>query len=97
MEVDGKSAYTRHAQALRDLPFEKSLGAGDDDDLLKVNYTLSIRYFGDVAKALTAVAELCADPKVIVSASAADLTQGRLLIYEAFKRLDAVIKEIENR
>lgn len=99
MEVDKERAYTRHSQAMRDIPFtnSKPFENGEDDDLLKINYTLSIKYFGNVAKALTAVAELCADPEVIVSASAADLTQGRLLVYEAFKRLDAVIKEIEKR
>jgi hypothetical protein len=99
MEIDKKRAYTRHSQAMEDIPFLNSepYKGGEDDDLLKIDYTLSIRYFGNVAKALTAVAELCADPDVVVSASAADLTQGRLLVYEAFKQLDAVIKEIEKR
>jgi hypothetical protein len=98
MELDGKRAHTRHAQAIKDIPLVKPIeGRVRDDDLLKIDYTLSIQYMGNVAKALTAVAELCADPDVVVSASCAELTQGRILCYEAFRRLDAVIREIEKR
>jgi hypothetical protein len=96
MEVDSK-AYARHSQAMRDIPFTKSFGSVDEGDLLKIDYTLTANYLGDVTKALMAVKELCSDPDIIVSASCADLTQGRILFYEALKQLEAVIREIEKR
>ncbi len=97
MDVDGKSAYTKHSRSLRDLPLTKPIEDFEDGDILKVDYTLDINYFGDVAKALQAVADICSDPNVVVTASCADLTQGRILCYEAFRKLDAIIKRIESR
>lgn len=97
MKVDGK-AYARHSQAMRDLPLVKPItGEVVEDDVLRVDYKLTAQYIGDVTKALLAIKELCSDPEVIVDASCADLTQGRILFYEALKSLEAVIKEIENR
>jgi hypothetical protein len=95
MDVDGK-AYARHSQALRDIPCVKPSKV-DEEDHLKIDYTLTASYIGDVTKALMAIKELCSDPAVIVTASCADLTQGRILFYEALKQLEAVIQEIENR
>ena len=94
MKLD-KKAYARHAHAVMDV-IEKPIGMGENDDL-NVDYTLYAHYFGDVVKKLEAVKKICSDPDIVVSASCASLTQGRLLIYEALKRLDAVIAEIEKR
>jgi hypothetical protein len=69
----------------------------DKGDDLKVTYTFTAAYFGNVVKCLEAVKKICSDPNVVVSASCANLTQGRILIYEALKRLDAVIVEIDKR
>jgi hypothetical protein len=96
MEVDSK-AYARHSQAMRDIPFTKVVEKVEGSDILKIDYTLTARYIGDVTKALMAVKELCSDPAIVVSASCADLTQGRILFYEALKQLEAVIREIEKR
>ncbi len=93
----GEKAYAKHSRSLQDLPLTKPIEDFGEDDLLKVDYTLSIKYLGDVAKALQAVADICSDPDVVVMASCADLTQGRILCFEAFKKLEAVIKEIEKR
>ena len=94
MELD-KKAYARHAQAVMAV-VDKSIDIGEKDTL-KVDYTLYANYFGDVVKKLEAVKKICSDPDIVVSASCASLTQGRLLIYEALKRLDTVIAEIEKR
>jgi hypothetical protein len=96
MDVDGK-AYARHSQAMRDIPFTSAIGKVDENNIVKIDYTLTARYIGDVTKALMAIRELCSDPDIVVSASCADLTQGRILFYEALKQLEAVIKEIEKR
>jgi len=90
-------AYARHSQAMRDIPFVKPINEVEGTDLLEIDYTLTAQYIGDVTIALIAVRELCSDPDIIVSASCADLTQGRILFYEALKQLEAVIKEIEQR
>jgi len=94
MELD-KKAYARHSRAVMDI-MDKPIDM-EGKDTLKVDYTLYAHYFGDVVKKLEAMKKICSDPDVIVSASCASLTQGRLLIYEALKRLDAVIAEIEKR
>jgi hypothetical protein len=96
MMLTGKRAHARHAQSLRDLPIEE-VSDMERDDSLRVAYTLCIGYFGDVVKELEAVKAICSDPDVVVSASCIELTQGRVLVYESLKRLDAVIQEIEKR
>ena len=97
MRVDGK-AYARHSQAISALPLTKPIkGKVEKSDVLNVDYTLTAQYIGNVAKALEAVKELCSDPDIIVTASCADLMQGRILFYEALKRLEAIIKEVEKR
>jgi hypothetical protein len=77
-----------------DLPRKKDVKETDE---VKVDWTLSIGYLGGVAKALTTVGEICSDPDVVVSASAAELTMGKILCFEVFKKLEAVIQEIDKR
>ena len=89
-----KKAYARHAHAVTTLVPPQKMDESDD---LKVNYTFRAGYFGGIVDALEAVKKICSDPDVVVSASCASLTQGRILVYEALKRLDAVIAEIEKR
>ncbi len=94
MELD-KAACLAHAKALNDIPSQMpDMG---ENDRIKINYTLTANYFGDVTKALIAVREICSDPDVVVSASCDDLTEGKILFHEALKQLEAVIKEIESR
>jgi hypothetical protein len=91
-----KKAYARHAQAVAALlPDFKAQMEKDDD--LKVSYDLFINYFGDVVRCLEAVKKICSDPDVVITASCPELEQGRLLIYEALKRLDSVIKTVRDR
>jgi hypothetical protein len=68
----------------------------DDDDLL-INYSFIIQYFDDVLGGLEAVQEICEDPDVVLSASCAELEEGRLLVYEVLKKLEAVIKTTKAR
>lgn len=89
-----KKAYIRHSHEVTTLVKPQKMEEGDD---LNVNYTLFCGYFGGVVEALQAVKKICADPDIVISASCDDLTQGRVLIYEALKNLDAVIQEIEKR
>ena len=95
MELD-KAAYARHASAVRALvpDFKLQMRGGDT---LSVRYKFVIEYFGDVAEKLEAVQTLCSDPDVVQTASCADLEQGRILVYEVLKRLDAVIKQVKGK
>ncbi len=94
MELD-KGACLAHTQALRDIPSQ--MPDMEENDLININYTLTANYLGDVTKALAAVREICADPRVVVSASCNELTEGKILFYEALKQLEAVIQEIKKR
>lgn len=87
-------AYERHREAVRTLlpAFDTRMSAGDD---LKVNYTFSIDYFGDVVKKLTAVQELCEDPEIISDANCVTLQEGRILCYAVLKKLEAVLKGLK--
>lgn len=92
MELN-EAACTRHAQSVAALipDFKEQLKKGD---LLKVNYKLWVAYFGDVVEKLEAVKAICSDPDVVRTANCEELEQGRLLVYEAFKRLDEVIQQM---
>jgi hypothetical protein len=90
------AAYARHAQAVGVLvPNFKEQMLKDDE--LKVAYDFTIEYFGNVVRKLEAVEKICSDPDVVVAASCPELEQGRLLVYEALKRLEAIIKSMKGR
>ena len=93
MSLD-KKAYARHAHAVTTLVPRREI---DEDEILSVTYTFTASYFNDVVAKLEAVKKICSDPDVVISASCTEITQGRILIYEALKRLDTVIAEIDKR
>lgn len=90
LDVD---AYKRHALAVKTLvpDWKQQL---KKNDLLKVSYSFWIKYYGNVAEKLAAVAELCDDPEILKEVDCAALEEGRILVYEALKRLDAVIRRL---
>jgi hypothetical protein len=65
------------------------------DDLVKVNYTFSIEYYGNIAKALFAVNEICANhPEVVKAVEYKELERGRVLIHDVLTRLDQLMKTV---
>ena len=93
MTLDDK-AYEKHSEAVNTLVPPQDV---EDGDSVKVKYLFKIGYYGGIVEALKAVKELCDDPDVLVSASCRQLTEGRIMIHEVLKQLDAVIKEIDER
>ncbi len=88
------AAYERHRAAVRTLvpDYDQQMFNGDT---LKVSYSLSIGYFGEVVKQLHAVQELCEDPEVISDANCVTLQEGRILCYAVLKKLEAVLKGLK--
>ena len=66
-------------------------------DTLCLDYEVSVYYFNDLIKKLTAVQTLCADPEVNVEVSREELEEVRILVYEVLKRLENVIQEVRSR
>ena len=95
MDLD-KKAFDRHEEVVRILVpnFKGQLKQGDN---LKVSYDFFIMYFGDVVKKLTAVAAICDDPDVVLSASCEELEEGEILCYEVLNKLKRVIALVKNR
>jgi len=86
-----KSGLLHHLETIKLLrPDVVDLQMGDEDSLT-VSYDFTIAYLGNVAKALQAVQTLCEAPDVVMEASCEELEQGRILVYEVLKRLEAII------
>jgi hypothetical protein len=65
------------------------------DDLVKIDYTVTCKYFGNVARALSAVNEICANhPEVVTGVEYQELKHGRMLIHEVLARLDQLMATV---
>ncbi|MHC4371756.1 MAG: hypothetical protein ACYSW8_29425 [Planctomycetota bacterium] len=64
-------------------------------DLVKVDYSVLIKYFGNTVKGLNAVNEICANhPEVVKGVEYEELERGRVLIHEVLTRLDQLMKTV---
>jgi hypothetical protein len=95
MELD-KAAYDRHEAEVALLCPELHMNVLDGDTL-KVNYKFFIDYFGDVAAKLAAIKTICVDSDVVTKADCDELIEGRILVYEALRELDNVIRIVKER
>jgi hypothetical protein len=68
-----------------------------DGDTLKLTYTLSIQYWGDIVTRLKAIQRILEDPNVLVSVSTEELKHGRCLIQDVFTELAKVQEQIAAR
>jgi hypothetical protein len=65
------------------------------NDLMRVNYSVTCEYFGNVARALSAVNEICANhPEVVTGVEYQELKHGRMLIHEVLARLDQLMATV---
>jgi hypothetical protein len=87
-----KSGFLEHLETIKLLRPDAVDLHMDDDTTLSLDYDFSISYLSSVAEHLKAVQTLCEAEDVVVKASCEELEQGRILIYEVLKRLDAIIK-----
>lgn len=90
------SSYEKHKEAIQTLSPDFQIEHIQPDDLINVSYEFSVYYF-NVVKQLQAVLEICSDPDVIVASSCPALEAGRIVIYEALKKLDNVIQHVKGR
>lgn len=67
-------------------------------DLVKVEYTVFCQYFGNTARALAAVNEICANhPEVVKAVEWKELERGRMLLHETLTRLDQLMTTVRKR
>lgn len=96
LNLDADKA-AKHKQAAKVI-----LGGSDpanvrDGDTLKLTYTLSIQYWGDVVTRLKAIQRILEDPNVLVSVSTEELKHGRCLIQDVCVELAKVQEQFAAR
>lgn len=87
-----KEAFERHKKAVKILLVPPEMM---EDDSLVITYKFFCEYFGNVVACLQAVEEICDDPDIIKEADCEALEEGRILVYEVLRKLEAVIQKVK--
>jgi hypothetical protein len=96
LELNKQESMKRHALALKIL-LPHGVPKTADGDTLKVHWTLTCAYLEETALTLEAIGSICDDPDVIVNATCAPLEEGKILVLEVLKKLEAVIAKVRAR
>jgi len=89
-----KALVAKHADALANIPYTPVVL--QDEDVLKINYTLHATYW-KVFKALAAIETLLDEPGVVRTGDIKELKHGRCLFLEVARKLDRIIEHTEKQ
>lgn len=95
LELNKQESRKRHSLALKILL--PVVPKTEEGDTLKVHYTFTCAYLQETALQLEAIGSICDDPDVIVNAECLPLEEGKILVFEVLKKLEAVIDKVKAR
>lgn len=99
LRLDKLSTIERHKLAL-DILLGSGRTAGlrlQECDALDVTWRLVLEYLGQTEAQLMALSDILDDPDVIVDARCDPLEEGKILIFEVFRKLKKVIRKVRKR
>lgn len=68
-----------------------------DGDTLKVTWRLVLEYLGRTEMQLEALGDILDDPDIIVDAKCEPLEEGKILVFEVFRKLKKVIRKVRKQ